>query len=544
MSALSLRLHSGRRLSREALVTSAAMAGWTAFAAAGFLGLAPARVAPLVFPVSLLVPLVLVGRVLLWRDPPPVHMQWAAGWSAVVAAAFLLTPMVIATPRYALAIPGVLAGATLCGRFPATATAGVLFLSGTYGSVRAFAGLPAGQVIDALLLGLWLSMLWTYLLKGRDRPVWLWPGVVAVAFYAALSAASIVTAQDLTSGLLAFRTTSWLVLAFLLVGYAWWRPGTREVIAKAALATAAFVGSYACFRYAVGPAAEEVVVARSDRTNILDGQLRLIGSFLSAKALAAWCAVAVPFVVAMALSIRGRWRFVGVLAAVTCSIALVATEVRTGVVGLVTGVALVILLFQASRAFPGPQLGITATAILGALVIGAGLFAFTAGRSDTATDRYAAILEPSRDAAFQARLVRWRTVLADIDQRPFGHGIGTSGRIQRERGRFTNISAFDVDNSYLQIAFEQGLAVMGLFIAASLALLFGLARRAIRTTSRQAAGIAIGASGALWSYLTILPTGSYIEGLGSVAVWVLVGLGVGQFSGAEWADSDPRRPAG
>ena len=522
------------RLSTRSATVLALMTGWTVVVVAGFLGEVPARAALPVLLLGLALPPALVARILFWRTPPDPAVRWAAGWSAIVVGAFLLGPPLSASPVTALAVPGVLVLGAVCARFPAAAVSATVLISGSYGSLLAFTGLSGGQLIDGLLVGLWLSTIWIYLLRGRDRPVWVWPGIVGVTFYIALSAFEIVTASSIANGFYAFRGVAWHMLPFLLVGYAWWRPGTRALIAKAVLAIACLVGLYACFRYVVGPAAEEVVVSRSDRTNRLEGKLRLIGSFPSGKALAAWCAILVPFAVAQALAMRDtRWRLVAVLAASACSFALLGTSVRTGVIGVVTGVALVILLFQASRAFPGPQLGITVTAILATLVVGAGVFAFTAGKSESSTDRYTVILTPSQDPAFQSRLVRWRTVLAEIDRHPFGLGLGTSGRVQRERGRFANISSYDVDNSYLQIAYEQGLAVMVLFIVATLSLLVGLARRAIATANRQAAGIAIGACGALWSYLTVLPTGSYLEGLGTLAVWTIVGLGIGYFSGAE-----------
>jgi hypothetical protein len=457
-----------------------------------------------------------------------------AGWTVLLGGALATAPFFTASLTFALVVPGAAIVMAVCTRYPVPICVGAFFLTAAYGSVGAFTPVPAGQVADLLLVGLWLSLIWTYLLHGRDRLVWVFPGAVAVGLYVALSAAEIVTATSISSGFYAFRDTGWYIMSFLLLGYAVWRPDTRLKIAKGVLLSVAVIGLYACYRYLAGPAPKEYAQAsHADPTNFLNGQFRLVGSFVSAKALAAWCAITVPFAVAMGLTLSGRWRLVALVGAVTCTVALLGTEVRTGVLGLGTGVAVVILLQQAARAFTGLRLGVTITAFFAALLVAAGVFAFTSSKSSEGTSRYTVILTPTRDPAFQARLLRWRTVLADIDTHPFGQGLGSGGRIQREHGRFANISAYDIDNSYLEIAFEQGMGVMILFIAASLVLLAGLVRKAVVTQDRVKAGIAIGACGALWSYLTVLPTGSYFEGLASLAAWMLVGLGIGQFSSPE-----------
>jgi O-antigen ligase len=382
-----------------------------------------------------------------------------------------------------------------------------------------------------ILVGLWLSVIWGYLIRGRDRPVWVWPGVVAVLLYIALTAFEMLMATDITYGFHAFRNVAWYMLAFLLVGYGLWQPGTRRLIFKGVILVALLVGAYASFRLAVGPAAQEYTLASAaDITNFLNGELRLVGSFPSGKALACWSAIMLSFCLAAALGTEGRWRLLSAVACAGCAVGLLGSQVRSAFVGVVVGVALVFLLFQFARGIQGLHLGVTTAALLAVALVGIGVFSFTGGQSEGSTQRYTLILTPTRDPAFQSRLVRWRTVLADIDRHPFGQGLGTAGRIQRERGRFTNISAIDIDNSYLGIAFEQGLGVLVLFLAATLMLLFGLARRALATPVRERAVVAIGACGALATYLAILPTGSYIEGFNTLAVWMIVGLGVSQFA--------------
>src|SRR3712207_5743145 len=122
--------------------------------------------------------------------------------------------------------------------------------------------------------------------------------------------------------------------------------------------------------------------------------------------------------------------------------------------------------------------------------------------------------------------------MRDIDTHPFGHGLGTAGRVQRERGRFSAVATFAIDNAYLQMAYEQGLLVMLLFVASCLVLLAGLVRRGLLTASREKAGVAIGAAGAMAAYLVLLVAGSYTEELGNLAFWIIMGLGISQFTAA------------
>jgi len=140
------------------------------------------------------------------------------------------------------------------------------------------------------------------------------------------------------------------------------------------------------------------------------------------------------------------------------------------------------------------------------------------------------ILSPGRDEAYQTRLTKWSAALDDIDRNPFGGGLGTAGQVQREQGRFANIGSIGVDNSYLKVALEQGFAVMIVFAASLVLLLIGIGRRAWVTADRSQATLGIGAAATLASYLVLLNSALYIEGLTAMAAWTVVGLGVAQFA--------------
>jgi hypothetical protein len=164
-------------------------------------------------------------------------------------------------------------------------------------------------------------------------------------------------------------------------------------------------------------------------------------------------------------------------------------------------------------------------------VVGAAAFAFTIGSSDQASQqRYRAIFDPQSDVAYEIRMQRWESVLAEADDHPFGEGLGTAGGATARYGRYRTLGAGNFDSSYLKIALEQGLVVMAFFIAALGLLLAGLAWRAIRTPDPVRAGLAIGASGVLAGMMVLFYFGTYIEGLTALASWILVGLGVAQFS--------------
>src|SRR5690606_14144310 len=112
---------------------------------------------------------------------------------------------------------------------------------------------------------------------------------------------------------------------------------------------------------------------------------------------------------------------------------------------------------------------------------------------------------------------------------PLGHGLGTGSSQGSMSGRFLQASAINIDNSYLKIAYEQGVIVMALFVAAMLGLLASLAVASLRTRRRAAAAMRFGACGALASMLVSFYTGLYIEAAPVLAGWFIVGLGLAYF---------------
>lgn len=521
------------------------VAAWSALAvntAFGFVSLTIPRLLLIVFAV----PVALLGVVLFQRGEVDPVVRLAASWSALLMAALVGGIFVDAAPTVAFVIPVVAVSAVVCARHPAGAVITAFFLTGSFGTVEAFTPVPVGETVDLVLGGLWGGVLWGYLLGRRDKPTWVWPGIALTVVYITLTAITVVWADSLFGGLFGFRASAWYLAAGLLVAYARWDAPTHKRMATGFVGVAALVGGYATFRWIVGPAGaeEELALSVAPQYQLVDGELRLFGSFPGGKNLSAWTAVAIPFCVAFALTFTGRWRFVAAAAAGLCAIGLLGSDARAGFVAAIVGLALVLLLYQASRGVPGLHLGVTAAAVVGILGVGVALFSQTAGEDDNSLRRYAVLVEdPVSDPSFQARLFKWNTALEDIDEHPFGHGIGTSGIAEERYGRFDTIASSNLDNSYLKIAYEQGIFVLGLFAVAMLALLAGLVRRTLFTTDRQRAGLGIAGSGALGSMAVLMFSGMYIEGLTALTAWLLVGLGVAQFTSSpgNGPDAEPAR---
>lgn len=513
------------------LLLAGAVAVWTAVVVNAFLGFVPMRL-PNVTAVAFGVPLALGGAALLHKQPPR-PLVLAAGWSALLAAALFTAAYVPAQPLIGLAIPTVVGSAAVCRRRPAAALVGAFFLTGAFGSLEVFTPIPAGETVDLLLAGLWLGVIWAYAFRLRDHTLVLWPGIVAGMLYLVLTAAAIAGAEAFYDGLYAFRTSAWYMMAFLLIGYAGWDRATYRRIVYGFVAVAGVIGGYATFRWIVGPsqAEEEAALAIAPQFEVVNGEVRLFGSFANGKELAAWTASVIPFCVAIALMAKGRGRVLAVAAIAVCAVGLLGSQTRAALVAVVAGLVLVLILYQAAKAVRGLHLGVTAAAVIAIFGAGFVLFTQTAGDSDAGTERYKILLtDPTSDPAYQARIYKWRDALDDIEANPLGNGLGSAGRAHLRYGRFVSIASSNIDNSYLTIAYQQGFAVMGLFVLTILLLLYGLARRAVTTMDRDGAAIAIGACGALAAFAILLWSGGYYEGLPALTVWMLVGLGVAQFA--------------
>jgi O-antigen ligase/polysaccharide polymerase Wzy-like membrane protein len=441
--------------------------------------------------------------------------------AAGFAAAIVLLPIV------AVVIPFVLLTAFFCARRPAGAIALILLLAGLMGTLPASGGSKPGPIVDLLLAGLVVSVIVTHIVKERRQPWWVLPGVAFVSLYLLITLFEIPTAATFYIGLRSFRFSDWYMLMLPLLALAGWSLSTYVRISRVLIVLALIFGAYAVLRLIIGPSSAErdFALQGAGTYNIVDNKLALIGSFGSRHALAFWATCMTPFCLAAALTQPGKWKLAGAAAVALTVTAVFGTEVRAALPALVASGLTVIILFQASGGVKGRTVGKAFTAVLIVVAVGAGLFSMVVGESST---RYSAILSPSNDTSYQARIDKWSQAVQDLKGAPFGKGLGTAGLVQElHEGPYLTLGSYGIDNSYLKIAYEQGFPIMVLFILAVIVLLVGIARQAFQIADDTVRGISIGAAGTLVAAMSMFITAVYIENLPVLFIWVAVGTAAG-----------------
>jgi hypothetical protein len=446
------------------------------------------------------------------------------------------------TPIAVLAVPGAILGTIAARRWPAAAVVGILGIGAFIGSLTAFVGLPVESMTQVGLVCLWLAVLIVYLTGEPRGRLWVWPGLALPTAYALLTCVYVFTSESLSLAFLDFRVTVWYMLATLLLAVAPWSAEVFRRIARGVLVVALLVGIYAVYRYIVGPSDDELTLAGSTVQRISPTvAIRFFGSFLSAFQLAAWCAVAVPFLLAMAFYFRGRWRGIAAAALAMSVFAIFASDVRTGLVAAVLGLAVVMPLFLIAPVFAGQRVAASFLATVGILVAGFGGYTVVVSGSEERSERFERILQPTQDLAYQERLTRWEEALAVMADEPLGYGLGTQGYVGQSKNPEGQTGPFNLDSAYLKIGIQQGYIGMALFILGLVSLMLALGVRAVRATSRWSAAAAIGACGSLAASAFLLYTGIYaLEGQPALFTWIIAGIGVAQFtSSARTQDPEP-----
>jgi hypothetical protein len=421
-------------------------------------------------------------------------------------------------------------GAILAGRHPVLAVLALFVLLGFSGSLLAFTPISPRPTVELLIYALWAGLLWRFLTGDRHR-MWLWPGVLLPGLYVALTLLTALLTEPLATGWESFRLAALLMSGLLLVALSPWAREHNREISIAVIAIGVAAGLYALFRFLVGPAAGEEALARTALAGVPQStELRFYGSQATAQQLAQWSTATLPVVLALALAWRGRMRLLAALAIGLLVFVVIATEVRTAAVAGAAAVVIVLLLFQLCVAFPGgTRLGTNLTAVAAILVIGIGGFGLTVGRSDDRIDRFLRVLSPSEDQSYSTRVESWSDAWPEITEKPLGQGLGSAG-VVAARDEFVPLTATNLDSSYLKIGLEQGLVVMALFVAGLVLLGGTLARRAIATRDPTRAALGIGACGTLAATMVLFYAGFHIENLQVLMAWLLIGIGVAQFS--------------
>jgi hypothetical protein len=500
-----------------------ATAAWSLVTIVALAGLAPIPYAPVLVAGY---PLLVLCALVFTDQPNERDLRAAAAWAGVLAAAYFLVPRVAADPELALAGLAVIAAAAVCWRFPSAAVIALFATAAVQASVLAFLDFDPVRVADLILAGLWLGFGVRLAIGGRERQTIVWPATLACLGYLAMTATLALTAGP-GLGMPAFRVAAWFMLAFLLLAHAGFNDATRLRIVRGVVGVTAAVAAYAVLRWLIGPAAEEEAQALSAAggLNVINGHLRVVGSFLTGHQLAFWAGVMAPFCLALALVWRDRWRYVAGLAVVLCAFASFASEARGPLAGMVVGLAAVLVVHQLSTGLRQARTALSVIAVSAVAVVGGVAYAVTID-DPNGRARYERIVDPTSDPAYAVRVAKWQDAFEQLEGRPFGVGLGTAGQVNDRGGRFRTVASLNLDNSYIKVAYEQGWIVFAYFVAALLALLLTLAASAIRARSRAVAGPAIGAVGALASILVSFYTGLYIEGLIALSGWIVVGLGM------------------
>jgi hypothetical protein len=479
---------------------------------------------------AIVYPLLLTALIALGFGDGARSLKLTLALAWMVAAGVLVAPRLAGSPTVALAPLGLLVAAVIGARFPAAALLTALTLSGVYGTIEAFADYVVIPVIEVLLAGLVLALLLGHVV-GRSRGGFLiWPAIALTALYVGFSFAQIAAAPSVVTGLTGFRSAILPIVAALLVAYAGWSEATYRRLARGVVVLAGLVSTYALVQWLLGPtdAERELALQPGRGVNIVEGRLRVFGSFQTGHQLGYFTAIVIPYCLAFTLAVRGRWQWIGGLATLLSVGALLASEGRAALVAAVVGVVAVLVLFPISRGSRGLSLGTNIAAAGAVIAAGAVAFALVSNNPGTG-ERFEQILNPGEDAAFQARVKKWDDAVDELGGRPLGLGLGTGGSAQQSSGPYLTIASYNLDNSYLKVAYEQGFAMLALFAVALAALLWRLLRGGVTLRDPEAGWNAIGAGAALAGIAILLYTGLYIEAAPAFVLWTIVGLGLRGF---------------
>jgi len=516
---------------REIAVALVLVVPWGAVTVSVWLGRVsvPGRVYPMLL---YGIPVLSIGGFLAARDERmrSVLAAVAAGTSLVSAA--IVASVIGATSPLAIAgLAGVGVATAAVRRLPWAAIAGLFAISGTYGSLYVFTPMHPGLVVQGAFAGLWIVALAEYLRSARRPRFIVPPGVLLVVGYVVLTIGALFVQRNGFGSVRAFLTSVWLMAGLVVLAYGPWSTQTMRRVVVAILVVGLFVGAYASLRWIIGPAAKEQFFIRQAATYGFTAQgqggAKVIGSFPNGPALGAWSAAVLPFCLAVTLFGPRRLRPLAI-GLPLMFVGLLASGNRGSLVAAAAGTVVVVALALTARANVGNRFAKVAAFSVAAVLCGAALFPTVVGDNPAKIARYANILTPSRDASFNARLGKWEAAMADAAQNPFGHGLGTASPGARA-GRFPSPAANNVDSAYVQVAFEQGIPVMILFIVALLSVLGALVRRARRAADGWRAAIGIGAAGTLAAFLVVCVTGQFQFDLASLGTWVIVGVGLAPF---------------
>lgn len=476
-------------------------------------------------------PLAVVAAVLS-RSPTP-RLPLLAGLACAVSAALLLVPLISRSPAIALAIPAVVIAALATHRFPTASLAATFLLASAYGSIDAFTGVPPGQVLDVILGGLWVGVFGQMILGRRRVRVRPTPAAVLLGAFVLMTLAAVLSADSVELGLRAFRFCGWHLSAVFLIAYGSFSERTLEGLRRAMAVVILLVAGYAAFRWALGhPSARESNLLGNAQQLQYDkvgtaSERKLLGSFPDGTELGLWTACTIPFLIAMAVGARGKLRAVCLAALPLALVALFGSNQRNAAAAAAAGVATIVVVHLLSRGFRGPRLGVALAAVAVLMVSAVAIYPHVIDNPDK-RQRYSNLLDPGHDPSFQERLQKWRQVIADLDGKPFGYGLGTGDSAAIPQ-TVVRLGADEIDSSYFKIAYEQGLLVLAFFVFALVVLLVELLRHALWTRAPGPAALTAAAAGTLVSMMVVFVGAIHIDRLAITTGWMIIGLGMAQY---------------
>jgi hypothetical protein len=503
----------------------------------------PARFVGLYSLLSLATLVMIVVRLFrIGRSSPMLRLSvW---WMVACILAIYVTTITEFLGFYVAGVPVVCAGIWLALVSPATSVVLTLLFCGFSGSIKEYTPFPVGVFLDVFLIGLWVAAALRFGLGHRKRRVLMLPATWLTGALVLISFLQLVASPSSQQPLFSFRSVTWYIMALLIVAYTEWTPEARLRMQKGFVLVCLAVGGYATLRLGIGPSAkEQAYAAAAGGYGKIDGTSRLIGSLETGENLGIFCCATIPLLFALVTALPGRWRVFSLAGAMLMTIALFGTSVRNDVLGVIAGMAVVMLGVALMRALPPWRVAVAIAISVAAVGLGIGGFLYTTNNSPEKRDRYARILKPKTDESIQLRRFKWSNAIREIETKPLGHGFGSGGDVFQRSGRYQSIETKNIDNSYLFMAFQQGWGVMCLFIVMLLLIFVTLFIRGVSSSRRPAGATAIGAAGGLLAFSVSMMGGEVVQTTTALVVWIVVGMGLSWFTSPADPDDDPEEPA-
>ncbi len=406
----------------------------------------------------------------------------------------------------------------------------LIALTASFGALSLYLTFPYKRAITILFIAFLLAMVVRLWVARRRDQLSMPYGVLLAGAYLVVSATQVVFASDTHLALAGFELAPLFLLSMFIAAYSQWPTGTHVRIVRWLLIAGLLVGAYATLRMVVGPSSLERAWASRSIFDLVNGHLKDIGSFLSAPDLAEWTSLMIPFFLSCALGLRGRMRVLSGCTLPLLAIGLFASRERAPVLGVAIAVIAVAILHMRPRAFAVTRIAHTAVAVLITVGIGAAAYGFGGG-SDTGHSYMALLTADTRDVSVAAHEYKWKIAMHDLSGHPFGYGLGTApaGYVSNARtDHLLPVTGFSVDNGFLKIALEQGLAVMALFGLALAFLAGGLIRGGLTLRDPVRATFALGAAGTAICLFVLEGAGPYVDGVPVIAGWLVIGIGLAQ----------------